>query len=164
MIFFSQLTGIDPEVSRFRDLVKRSRSSSSVAEEFLSQTEKINNDSPALMLGFKAMSHLLFCDHTANVYSKYSYFNKGKNLLETALEREPANIELIFFRFTTQCNAPGFLAYRNKLTSDKLKLITYLERYDKKVNPDSELFAMIKTYLLLTKECNETEKEKVKKL
>ena len=46
----------------------------------------------------------------------------------SAINTNPANIELRYLRLTIQTNVPTFLGYCNKISSDKLFLFKEIER------------------------------------
>ena len=71
------------------------------------------------ILGDIGMSFMLKAKYAWLPNYKMSYFNKGKDFLESAISNDPQNLELIFMRFCVQSNAPGFLFYSNNLRSDK---------------------------------------------
>lgn len=92
------------------------------ARQFLIDMETVNKKSDPLLLGYKAMAHMLQAKHSWNPYHKIDQFNSGKELLELAIANRPENSELRFLRFCIQSNAPFFLGYADKLEEDK-KLI-----------------------------------------
>jgi hypothetical protein len=50
---------------------------------------------------------------------KTENFNKGKNLLETEIEKSPGEIEFRFLRFIIQENAPPIVHYRKNMEEDR---------------------------------------------
>ena len=136
------------------------RSSEVIAFSFNAEAKTFDNEKP-ILLGFRAMSELLLCDHTSNVFNKYAHFNEGKKLLEEAIKRAPGNAELIYFRFTTQTSAPRMLGYYHHIKADKLLLFDFLKSGKYK---DLELYNMIKGYLANSSECSKEEKDLIKKI
>lgn len=151
-------------LAELRQQYLSSNTNKAAAELFLKSTGSLTDTSSALMLGYKAMGHLMYCDKVSSPYSKLSHFKDGRSLLDRALQKDPAQAELIYFRYCTQTKAPVFLDYRKNLTSDKEFLFTYLKTYNKRLNPDPQLFAMIKTFLLFASECSDAEKAILKPL
>ena len=71
------------------------------------------------ILGYIGMSFMLRAKYAWLPNNKLSYFNQGKKYLESAIAKDPKNLELIFMRFCVQSNAPGFLFYSSNINSDK---------------------------------------------
>ena len=98
LIYFTFLfSSPDKEVITFRDMLHQSFYSSDVAEQYYSKTKHINNSSPAVLKGYKAMAEFIMCKHTYNPFSKLIYFNRGKKELDAAIKTEPENVELLFY-------------------------------------------------------------------
>ncbi|MGZ3867227.1 MAG: hypothetical protein ACXVNR_12890 [Bacteroidia bacterium] len=149
----------DNEVPFYRKLFVASVENAEVARIFDTKTSSINEQSPPLMMGFRAMCYMVLCKHTLNFFNRLSYFNKGKNLLETSLLKEPNNPELVFFRFSVQTHVPALLGYSGHIKADKDFLINYLRGTFATKNKDVDLYNNIKQYLLQCNECSKKEKE-----
>lgn len=96
-----------------------------------------------LITGYKGMSEMLAAYHSYNPVVKYASFLKGKDLLESSIKKDPANVELRFLRYTVQSNAPAFLFYNQNIDEDRKFLNDALT---KKI-PDKDLLARISEYL-----------------
>lgn len=166
ILLASNSFALSPELANYRKLMGMAYSSESQALQFYKLTRNINDKSPSLWLGFKAISELMMCKHLSNPLSKLSYFNRGKKLLEKAIEQEPNNAELRFMRFCTQVNTPAMLGYNAAISKDKTFLIDYLNKV--KANPvanaDEALYTNVKAFLLDCKYCNTEEKNILKRL
>jgi len=149
----------DKEILSLRKLFEESAVNSSSANNFYQQTRKFNEQSVSTLLGFKAMSELMMCNHVFSPLSKLSYFNTGKKLLEKAIQKDPKNIELRFFRFTTQSNIPSLLNYSANINEDKLILMNYLKISNSIT--DKDLYQRIKSYMLKSNYCSATEKQQI---
>ena len=159
---FSAKAGID--IKLLRRLLNESPKNEKTAEFFFEQTKNFNETNGALLLGFKAMSEFMLCNHVSNVFSKLSHFNTGKRLLEEVIKKDSKNVELIYFRFTVQTNVPALLAYSAKIKEDKQFLINYLKDNFSNANKDVDLYSRIKLYLLQCDACSQAEKENIKNL
>lgn len=53
---------------------------------------------------------------------KFSYFNKGKSLLEKEIESDPSNVEFRFLRLIIQENAPGIVMYSDNISTDAKRI------------------------------------------
>lgn len=85
---------------------------------------------------------MLMAKYVFNPFSKFSYFKKGKNMLEKAVHADKNNIELRFLRYTIQTNIPAFLGYNDDLETDRLFLKQSLANVK-----EPELKKIITTYL-----------------
>ena len=92
-------------------------------KKLLSILQPFNENNNALLAGYKACGTMMMARYVFNPVRKFSFFSKGKKLLEKAIEKDKENIELRFLRFTVQTNAPSFLGYRHATNRDKLFLI-----------------------------------------
>ena len=71
-----------------------------------------------LVLAYKAANTLLYCTKTNNVFKKFSYFEKGKYMIEQAIKNEPKNVEIAFLRYINQKNTPWYLNYKKNIKED----------------------------------------------
>jgi len=154
----------DPIILVLRKLLSESNSDKNSANLLYHQTKNYDEKDTPLLLGFRAMGEFMQCNFTGNAVSKYSHFYAGKKLLETAISKASETPELIYFRLITQTSAPSFLGYTSHIAEDKTALINFLETYNKVKNEDPSLFSTIKNYLLKSKVCTATQKEKIEQL
>ncbi len=56
--------------------------------------------------------------HKRPFFKKIEYFEKGREILENAIIKEPDNIELIFLRYTVQKKTPSILMYKKDIEED----------------------------------------------
>ena len=95
------------------------------AKNLLAKVETLAPNS-AVMLAYKGAVTMMLAKFQFNPVSKFSYFNKGKAILEQAVVKDKNNIEIIYIRYCIQCNVPSFLDYKNNLTTDKQFLLSNL--------------------------------------
>ena len=50
------------------------------------------------------------------------YFNRGKSILEEAIEANPLNVELRYLRYSLQKRVPDFLGYNANIDEDLLMI------------------------------------------
>lgn len=74
---------------------------------------------------------MMMAKHVVNPFAKLSYFKKGKNMLEKAIEADSENVELRFLRYAAQTNAPSFLGYDDHIAGDKKFLLQTGDSIDK---------------------------------
>ena len=163
LLMTSPFVNAENEIPLYRKLFTASVENAELARIFDQKTNTINEQSPPLFMGFRAMCYMVLCKHCLNPFTRLSYFNKGKNLLETSLKKEPTNTELIFFRFSVQTHVPALLGYSAKIRSDKEFLINYLQDNFLSKNKDVDLYNNVKLYLLQCDYCSNTEKEQIYK-
>jgi len=71
-----------------------------------------------LVLAYSGANTLLYCTKTNNVFKKFSYFEKGKYMIEQAIKNEPKNVEIAFLRYINQKNTPWYLNYKKNIKED----------------------------------------------
>ena len=71
-----------------------------------------------LVLAYRGANTLLYCTKTSNVFKKFSYFEKGKYMIEQAIKNEPKNVEIAFLRYINQKNTPWYLNYKKNIKED----------------------------------------------
>ena len=71
-----------------------------------------------LALAYRGANTLLYCTKTNNVFKKFSYFEKGKYMIEKAIKNEPKNVEITFLRYINQKNTPWYLNYKKNIKED----------------------------------------------
>lgn len=77
----------------------------------------------ATILAYKAASIVLMAKYEGWILSKTKLFNKGKNLLETAIKKDPDNYEARLIRFNIQDNVPWITGYTGNIKEDKAFLL-----------------------------------------
>ncbi len=159
LIFFflgtSLMAAQNSQIEKARYLYNKAANEEKAALELLDLTEKKNEEEPVL-LGYKAAGHMMMAKHVGNPFKKMSHFNKGKKILNNALEADKQNLELRFLRFAVQAEAPAFLGYRENLEEDKLLLINGVGNIN-----DPVLQKMILVYLRTSKGLSSKEKERL---
>lgn len=98
---------------------KEAEADKKASETLLSLTEGATQAVEPLVLGYHASANMFMAMHTFNPFKKLSYFNKGKELLQKAIEADEQNVELRFLRFAAQTQAPSFLGYNDQIDEDR---------------------------------------------
>ncbi len=144
LIVFSglNLTAKDPSVSLVRLKFNNSTSSEKTCKDLIKLLEPYTEKNNPLLLGYRGGATMLMAKHAINPFSKFSYFKKGKDMLEKAVLADNNNVELRFLRYTIQTNVPSILGYNSHLEKDKL----FLKQSVASVK-DSELKKIITSYL-----------------
>lgn len=88
-----------------------------LCEKMIFELEKTKNNS-ATYLAYLGGAQTVWANHVVNPISKLNTFNKGKKNIESAIAKEPENVELRFIRLSIQKNAPSFLGYKSNVKED----------------------------------------------
>jgi hypothetical protein len=145
----------EKELSEARSQYSRAVESEAAAKSLLKISEANSFTNP-VMMGYKAAGHMMMAKHVGNPFKKMSHFNKGKEILGSAIAADKDNLELRFLRFAVQAEAPGFLGYRDNLEEDKRLLLNGVGKIK-----DAVLQKMIINYLKTSKGLTSAEKEKL---
>lgn len=162
LLFFLTFNFVSPDIITYRGMMDKAVENKTAALKFYAELKNVNENDIPVMVGFRGMSEFLLCKHLTNPFSRMSHFNKGKELLETAISRSKDNPELLLFRLTTQNSVPSILKYNNHISEDKTALIGYLKRTP--ANGDVLLYQRVKKYLLSSKKCSAEEIALIKTL
>ena len=162
-IFFSW-SAHHPDLQVYRKLLDQSVANKDTANLFYAKLKNVTADSDPALLGFKAMSEFMLCKHLFNPVSRISHFNKGKSLLEKAIQRNSTDPELLYFRLSTQSNIPAMLRYNSNIKADKQFLLAYLKKGAGSDLEDDPVYQRIRSYLLINQYCTVQEKELIKNL
>ena len=112
----------------------------------------------ALNVCYLGVIQALKAKHAWNPYYKVKYLNDAEKILQTAVSREPDNMEIRFMRFSIEHNVPGFLGYTKHLVADREEMIKQLER-KYYASADQEVVITIIKFLLESKRCTPHENE-----
>lgn len=147
------------DIGQVRKLFIASAHSKPCSKELNEKLSQVNENSEPVFIGYKGVAEVMLCNYDYNPFCKYTHFLKGKKLLETAIKREPDNIELRFLRFSVQTNAPEILGYYHDRKDDKSRILAYLYSSE---NKNEGLYKMVMDYMLHTSYCNNIEKTRLK--
>jgi hypothetical protein len=114
---------VGPGIGEIRQLYARSVEDEKVCERLIALLAPYNENNNPVYAGYKAGATLIMAKHVFSPFSKFSYFKKGKVLLEKAIAKNSNDIELRFLRFTIQANLPRFLDYHGHIDADKTFII-----------------------------------------
>lgn len=164
LLSFVACAGNAQTTSEYRIMLENATGSGNAVKSFYQQTRRISEDDDPLHCGFKAMADLLMCKQVLLPTSKWQHFTKGRDLLESAIRREPTNAELRFMRFCTQLNTPSMLGYKSSLTSDRKFLIRYLQDQVQSGGDTTIVYRTVRSQLLLSNTCDAAETNILKSL
>jgi hypothetical protein len=109
-----------------------------------------------LLLGYKGSGTMMMAKHVFSPFSKLSYFKKGKQMLESAINTDDKNFELRFLRFTAQTNIPSFLGYDSDIQKDKEFILNHFLQIK-----DTGLKEFVLPILIKSKYLNNIEKQQL---
>lgn len=105
--------------------LRKADADESYCNEFLEIMTQ-NKDESSTAMGYYALATMIQAKLYGNPFTKLSFFNKGKKILEESIVSAPENMELRFLRFAVQTEIPGILLYFDKIDEDKSMLDKYL--------------------------------------
>lgn len=90
------------------------------ASKFEKLLASVDDNATPVLICYKGASEMMKAKNAANPISKYSFFKRGKTLIEEGLSRDTSCVESHFIRFSIQRNLPGFLGYNRNVAQDSL--------------------------------------------
>ncbi|MEO6820106.1 MAG: hypothetical protein ABI266_06750 [Ginsengibacter sp.] len=126
LIYFSSLPSYaqTPTVAKVRSLYAQTEKQENACKELIDILGPYNETNNPLFLGYKSSATMMMAKYVSNPFSKLSYFNRGKKMLEKAVNADKYNIELRSLRFLVQSNVPSFLGYNDDIDVDKTFIIS----------------------------------------
>ena len=98
----------------------------SLCKSYLSKLDEKSTLSNTLK-GYQGVLTMTMAEHVSNPYTKYKYFNKGKDILEAAIKSDPFNLELRYLRYVCQYYTPDFVDYKGQMKQDKAYMKTKVD-------------------------------------
>ena len=125
LIFLFSMTSFAqaPTLAKVRSLYALTEKQEQACIELMDILAPYNEKNNPLFLGYRSSAIMMMARYVSNPFSKLSYFNKGKKLLEKAVNADKNNIELRSLRFLVQSNVPSILGYKSDLESDRAFII-----------------------------------------
>ncbi len=90
------------------------------------------SDKSTLQQGYEGATKMLLAKFTFLPNQKYQLFSKGKTQLESAIQIDKKNTELVYLRYIIQMNCPSFLGYNQALQQDKKYLLQVVKSIEDK--------------------------------
>lgn len=119
-----------PAIGEIRTLYEKSVTDESACSKLIEMLSPFNEKNNPLYAGYKASAIMIMAKHAFNPFSKFSYFKRGKKILESAIKADDKNVELRFLRFNAQTHMPSFLGYDGSIEADKNFLETSFLKID----------------------------------
>lgn len=156
LVFCSLSCFAAPSLTEVRLLYQKAASRENSCKYLIELLAPYNEKNSPLLSGYKAGATMMMARYVVNPFSKLSYFNKGKKMMEKAIEADKENPELRFLRFGVQTNIPFFLGYKNDIQTDKLFLLQSISQLN-----DTSLKQLMVAYLNESGELTNIEKQKL---
>lgn len=112
-----------PGLSEVRKLYTAAIEDEDKAEELFEKLNTNEAKSDALLLAYCGATRALMAKHAMNPYSKLKYLKEGSAMLNTAVDKNPKQIEVRYLRFSVEKNVPDFLDYKQHLQADKKAIV-----------------------------------------
>jgi hypothetical protein len=116
-----------PSMVEVRNLYLNAADDEAACNKLMGLLSQDGIESNFLLLGYKGCVTMMKAKYGFNPFSKFSYFKRGKSMLEKAIDHDAGNIELRYLRFGVQINTPGFLGYRKNIPADKAFLLNSIK-------------------------------------
>jgi hypothetical protein len=126
-----------------RILYQQAAVEENACKKLIATLDPMDVETNPLLFGYKGSATMMMAQHVSNPFNKLSYFHKGKNMLDNAIDVDHKNMELRFLRFAAQTNAPAMLGYRGEIEEDKMLILNALSDSD-----DLSLKKLIVDYLI----------------
>lgn len=117
-ILITLLSYPDQEINKIRKLYITAPQSKVNCESLGSQILKNKKRTSPLIIGYEGCYYLIRCKFTSSPFKKTKWFNKGRDLLEYSIKKDPKSVELRFLRYAIQKKLPRFLLYSDNLERD----------------------------------------------
>lgn len=111
-----------------------------------------------IYLGYLSASQALLAKHSWNPYYKLEYLQKSMNILQSAIAKDPQNIELRFLRFSIQHYIPSFLGMSKNLLEDRDMMIDQIKRKNF-IPEDSQLVKNVIGFILESQRCTDPQQK-----
>ncbi|WP_378187699.1 hypothetical protein ACE939_04935 [Aquimarina sp. W85] len=107
------------ELKTIRDAYRTIDTDQATIDNFHNLTLETMPTSKPVYLGYHGAALALKASIAGSIKDKLTFFTKGKNLIEKAIEQDPNNIELRMIRLSIQSNVPKIVGYRGSIEEDK---------------------------------------------
>ncbi|HRX29987.1 MAG TPA: hypothetical protein P5235_11410 [Saprospiraceae bacterium] len=89
--------------------------------------QKYQSDTCFVNKAYIASATMMKAQYTFLPNKKWSYFIKGKKIIENTIASHPENLELRYIRYLIQSNIPSFLGYKSNIDEDLEYISSNLE-------------------------------------
>lgn len=152
-----KLAANEVPLATLRQLYYQAAAQKTASASLSNLLKEVNERSAPILYCYKGAAYMMQAKYAFNPITKLSRFNKGKTAIESAIKRDPEQLEMRFIRFSIQNNLPSFLGYDDNIESDKQKMLNGV-----RMLKDLELKKNITEYLIASKKCTKEELNRLK--
>ncbi|MEM9142434.1 MAG: hypothetical protein AAGA86_05560 [Bacteroidota bacterium] len=116
---FFALFLLGPRLEEIRKNFPMAQEDPEIARQLYKALASVSQEDSAILVAYKGALSTIRAKHGKALKDKKAYFKEGTQLLETAVARDPNNIEIRCLRLGVQENAPKFLKYKGSIAADK---------------------------------------------
>lgn len=117
----------------------------------------LKEDISAEAIGYTAAMVFMKSRFVKSPFTKLKFFNQGKEILDSNIEKNPLNVEIRYIRYLMQKQIPAFLGYKNNLEEDFNIITTNIVGSSLAVDFKKEIL----NNMLLVEKLSEEEKLKI---
>lgn len=145
---------VSQELKELRVNYPKANLQEDITNSLYQQLSTVSKQDNKTLVAYKGAVATLKAKYAKGFGSKKKFFKEGAELLESAINSEPKNLEIRCLRLGVQENSPKIVGYKSNIEEDKQFLI---DHYSTVTNADIRKF--VKGYVLLSKAFSETEKQ-----
>ena len=145
-----------PDISEVRKLYPDAAKSENAAKEFHARLSKIADENNMTLWAYKGASFALLAKFANKIPDKISNLKEGARYIETAVTKEPDNIEVRLIRLSVQESVPPIVKYRKNKDEDKTFILTHYN------DQNGSFKEYVKNFILRSKSFSDLEKNELK--
>ena len=147
------------QVEQYRDLYFSARGDEGIKAYYnaVSSVQETN----ALVTAYKGVGIAMYAEIAKEVSSKLDYFNKGKALIEKAIQKDFYNPEIRFLRYSVQSEVPWVVGYSSNLEEDAKIILNALKQ--NKVDRSSSFWKKAILFMIKSDELSSELENELKK-
>ena len=142
-----------PTLNDVRVMYHEASTNNDICRELVTILKPYTEKSDPVLYGYRASATMMMAKYVFNPFSKISYFRRGRDMLQKAVNADSQNMELRFLRFAVQTNLPFFLGYKDHIDRDKTFILKGLSKLE-----DPVLKTNIGTFMKASDYVSESEK------
>ncbi|MEP7080774.1 MAG: hypothetical protein ABI784_08590 [Ginsengibacter sp.] len=120
---FLMMPTASPTLNDVRMMYHEASSNDNVCKSLVEILKPYNEKNNPVLSGYRAGATMMMAKYVFSPFTKISYFRKGRDMLQRAVNADDQNIELRFLRFAVQTNLPFFLGYKDHIDADKIFIL-----------------------------------------
>ncbi len=124
-------------------------------------TAVVTPEQSPVIKAYKGVAIAMYAGVASGVDEKFSYFGKGKKLIEEAIQGDFYNPEIRFLRLTVQAEVPWIVGYSGDISADAGIIINALQK--KQIDPKSDFWKKALLYLKKCDDLSNTQKQEFNK-